>query len=107
MSESDDNDGLGVRKQFQTELEKVGLAVLGYDGQLKRWRDSGVVLKGMSVRFPQLASEEYLVTLRAVSGDEHMVAFQSGVNFADVLRGLLGRLHNNSIKWSEDKYARE
>lgn len=62
---------------------------------------------GMSVRFPDQGSDEFLVTLRALDHEgAPVVAFHAAPNLDEVLKGLLARIENGQLKWKADKWGR-
>ncbi len=93
--------------EFQQQLIDAGTALLSFNRVLERYEDEEVWISSVRVRVPELDGQEFLAIVTARSADGAVVSFTSGATFYEALRLCIARLDNRSVKWQEDRYARQ
>lgn len=108
MKKGEDTPGNAMMSalEYQRQMIRSQEQLIRCDRILERLFDDDVEVLGMSIRLPQEDAGDYLVTVRARKGNNKVVAFHAANTLAEVLRGVLAKLENRSIRWKEDNYAR-
>lgn len=88
----------------QRVLLRLAEQLVRADRTFERLAEEELEVVGMSVKLPEYAGGDYLVTVRAFKGGVAVVAFHGSDQFADVVRGAIARLENGSMRWRDDNY---
>jgi len=94
----------GSMLAYQRSMLRIAEQLARAEYVWERLAEGMTEVVSFSVRLPQYAGGEYLVVVRAIQDGKPVVGFHSADTLSEVLRGVLARLTNGSIKWKADKY---
>ena len=84
---------------------RMGQSMLELDRLLERYDDEDVFISGFSVRPPGTSGNDWFLVVRAETPEGKKVAFHNAPTFAELVKGLVDRLSNRSLKWKADQYG--
>ncbi len=64
-----------------------------------------LLVRGITIRFPEDARPEYLAVVRVEGPGGRLVAFHNAPTFIEVVVGVVNRLKNGTMKFKEDQYG--
>lgn len=67
--------------------------------------ESGWVLVSIRLKFPAGEGGGYLAIVKAEGPEGSMVGFHDGTTFAEVVVGMVRRLHQGGVKWKRDEWT--
>lgn len=94
------------QQQYQSRLVRAAETILRLEGHMAAYAAGGVELLGMSLRPPDYAGGDWLLTSRWTQEGARFVAFTSGEDLLDVVRSFVAAVENRSLKMKEDRYAK-
>lgn len=100
-----DGNAMASELAFQRQMLRMAEQYLRFEQVGSRLWSEDVELRNITVRMPKAAGGEYLVVVRADVNDSACVAFESADTFAEVVRRVLAKLENGTVKWKDDQYG--
>lgn len=95
------------RRTAEARERLSGRALARLGGRMMGPAADGWEIMGLSVRKPRDETEDFLITLRALTSEgQPVVAFSGGAFLEDAVVTLMNRLSNGSLKWRPDEYGR-
>lgn len=99
--------GLDESRQITKEALRVWEALFRLTHMEERLARQDIVLGSITLRPPSVDGGDWMSVCRvSLDGVAH-VGFVSGSDVAAVFQSLINMLENGSMKWREDKYAKQ
>lgn len=87
----------------QRFFEDVGVTLALVEDRLQKLDDEDIIVTHINCKRPDAYRTDWLIVVKAETGQGRVVGFGGGSTLADALRGTLKRLYNRSMKWREDR----
>lgn len=91
--------------EYQRQLVRLAEAVLTVDKLLDDLAAEDVWVQALRVLPPPLEGGDWRLILKVRIAEKPYVAFCNGSSFGEVVKAMVNRLQNRTVKWKEDQYA--
>ncbi len=97
-------NSVGSHAAYLRQMVRQAEALASFEDLVQRLDEAGTFVQGLSIRFPQDDSPEYLAVVRVNGASGRQVGFHSAPTLLETLVGLTNRLRNGKLKFREDEY---
>lgn len=92
--------------QGDDQVQKNGAALFMLTQTVRLWAERGIVLRGLTVRWPVEEGDDFLLTARFETESGPVVAFHSADELGALVRGYANKMRLEKLKLREDRYGK-
>ena len=99
-------NAMASAQAFNKELARIGEKMLQLNQTIEALLDDDVLVTGMNVQAATGGRADWLVVIRATTGDQRIVCFCNGDTLHGALSSFVGLHRSGTLRWKNDQYAK-